>query len=96
MNITINIKKIIFSYTAAVYAMASMAQNTFSITGNVFDNKHQPVNSAGIHLICDQNNITTTTDKDGYFEVKCTKGRDYKLTISHVGFCDEIYNIKKA
>ncbi len=96
MICTKHIKKAVFLLTATIYATVGMAQDTFSVTGRVFDNGHRPLVSANIHLHCKQNEFKTTTDKNGAFKVEGTYGNDYRLDISHIGFNDEVYIIKKS
>lgn len=91
-----NIRKAVFTLIATIYATICMAQDTFSVTGRVFDNRHRPLVSANINLHCKQNEFKTTTDKNGAFKVEGTYGNDYRLSISHIGFNDETYIIKKS
>jgi len=94
MTLVKYIKKPVFLFIAVIYTAICMAQSSFSVAGSVFDNRHRPVVSAGIHLHSRHDDVRTTSKEDGSFEIKCICGRDYKLTISCVGFKDEIYTIK--
>ncbi|MFT7435189.1 MAG: iron complex outermembrane receptor protein, partial [Psychromonas sp.] len=84
-------KKLLLTITTLIITLSTWAQNPFSVSGNVLDEKSEPLPFANVLLLAAADSSLAeaiATDLEGSFSLEATKTGAYLVKISSVGYGD--------
>src|SRR5690606_25845719 len=76
-------QRILILLVLASISLGTYAQNTSSISGYVYDNNEA---IAGVSVTIDGSSAGTTTNSNGYYELKNLGAGNYTITVSFIGY----------
>ena len=76
-----------------LFFILSFCINSEIFNGIVLDSNNIPIEKADVQLTSDQDSYGTITDSDGFFIISDVKGKNYVLTISHIGYNNYVSDI---
>ncbi|HVG16935.1 MAG TPA: TonB-dependent receptor [Chitinophagaceae bacterium] len=80
-------KSVLFSFLSILFSVSLLAQNSSDFTGNIRDEKSNPVAGATVQLL--NTNWAAVTNREGNFKISGVYPGNYRLQVTAVGYASE-------